>query len=139
MQLPQSIVDKLTVEERREVAVAAHTMGAGRLAAAYVWGRQDAGDGDVDSAVAWHFSTAFAEWSRLFDIEQVCYFTNAERAWQLWKRHGFFSIYRSNGGWHAKDDEYNHGGAWIITADFEGAHLLPVPAVGSSGRDYWQD
>jgi hypothetical protein len=59
-------------------------------AMAYVWGRQDAGEGEKDTQVSQDFAAAFAERARAYAEGEsgVGFMPNLQSAWETWKRTG---------------------------------------------------
>lgn len=58
------------------------------LALGYVWGRQDAGEGEHDSGVAIRFAQVFGEVCALYAAGRLPYRQNVSRAWENWQRQG---------------------------------------------------
>lgn len=71
----------MTAEERIQVAIERHTQAA----IAYVWGRQDAGEGLRDSQAAWHFGQAYGAHRALYEREQNHWATNIRDAFEVWR------------------------------------------------------
>lgn len=54
-------------------------------AMAYVWGWQDAGNGDRDSALAWQFHIAYGWHAYLYAAEKIGFRRPIQDAWKLWR------------------------------------------------------
>lgn len=57
-------------------------------AAAYVWGRQDAGESSRDTGYSMDFAAAFARRRHMYETEVTCFMPNLERAFEQWRDTG---------------------------------------------------
>lgn len=61
-------------------------------ALAYVWGRQDAGEGECDTTVSERFAEAFAQAKFNFVTEKHYCMTNLRDAYESWTRTGKIDV-----------------------------------------------
>ena len=84
--IPQHEHEDLTdpITRRMEIAVEV----ARAQAAAYVWGRQDAGESGRDTGYPIAFGEAFTKRKRAYLEEKTCLLPNIERAFTKWRDTG---------------------------------------------------
>ncbi|GGJ75649.1 hypothetical protein GCM10010123_02050 [Pilimelia anulata] len=58
-----------------------------REAASYVWGRQDAGEGERDTLRAGEFAEAYRTHAHRFATAQIWWRSNLQSAWERWACH----------------------------------------------------
>ena len=77
----------LTVRERCYVLPTLNEEIAAAQAAAYVWGRQDAGEAG-NTGYSLDFADAFEARRRAFDRQETCFLPNLENAFTQWRDTG---------------------------------------------------
>jgi hypothetical protein len=63
-------------------------------ATAYVWGRQDAGEGDRDTGISHEFADVYGRHAAAFTLELVGFRRNIQDAYDRWRSGGDLNILR---------------------------------------------
>lgn len=72
-------------------------------AAAYVWGRQDAGEGARDTGFSWLFANAYAMRQEAYNTQATWHMIPLQDAWREWHATGRLTY---------KASEHHNGGGW---------------------------